>query len=90
MSPHRNLISSIAALEPVASSFAFTMSANAEADADTYAAIGFDELRRTSNAINNATFEPIKVYGLVALIFFILCFPLTQYAKMLEARQIAH
>ena len=31
--------------------------------------IGFDELLRTSNAINNATFEPFKVYGLVALIF---------------------
>ena len=28
--------------------------------------IGFDELLRTSNAINNATFEPFTVYGLVA------------------------
>lgn len=64
MSLHRNLISFIAALEPVASSFAFAMSANAEADADTYAAIGFDKLRQASNAINNATFEPFKVYGL--------------------------
>lgn len=52
--------------------------------------IGFDELLRTSNAINNATFEPFKVYGLVALIFFVLCFPLTHYARMLEAKQIAH
>ena len=47
--------------------------------------IGFEELMRTSNAINNATFEPFTVYGLVALIFFVLCFPLTQYARMLEA-----
>ena len=46
--------------------------------------IGFDELLRTSNAINNATFQPFTVYGLGALIYFCLCFPLTQYARMLE------
>lgn len=48
--------------------------------------IGFEELVRTSNAINNATFQPFTVYGLVALIFFVLCFPLTQYARKLESR----
>ena len=48
--------------------------------------IGFEELVRTSNAINNATFEPFTVYALVALIFFVMCFPLTQYARILEAR----
>ena len=52
--------------------------------------IGFEELVRTSNAINNATFEPFTVYGLVALIFFVICFPLTQYARMLEARSARH
>ena len=46
--------------------------------------IGFDELLRTSNAINNATFQPFTVYGLVALIYFALCFPLTRYARYLE------
>lgn len=48
--------------------------------------IGFDELLKTSNAINNATFEPFKVYGMVALIFFALCYPLTRYARVLEQR----
>lgn len=48
--------------------------------------IGFEELVRVSNAINNATFEPLKVYGIVALIFFALCFPLTWYARVLERR----
>jgi polar amino acid transport system permease protein len=48
--------------------------------------IGFEELLRTSNAINNATFQPFTVYGIVALIFFLLCYPLTQYARMLESR----
>ena len=52
--------------------------------------IGFEELLRTSNAINNATFEPFTVYGLVAAIFFVMCFPLTQYARALERRTAAH
>lgn len=52
--------------------------------------IGFDELLRTSNAITNATFEPFTVYGLVAVIFFVLCYPLTQYARVLEKRALAH
>ena len=49
--------------------------------------IGFDELLRTSNAINNATFRPFTVYGLVAVIFFLLCYPLTRYARALQARE---
>lgn len=51
--------------------------------------IGFEELMRTSNAINNATFEPFKVYGLVAAIFFVLCYPLTRYARHLERKALA-
>jgi polar amino acid transport system permease protein len=46
--------------------------------------IGFGELLRTANAINNATFAPFTVYGFVALIFFAICFPLTRYARALE------
>jgi polar amino acid transport system permease protein len=47
--------------------------------------IGFSELMKTANAINNATFEPFMVYGIVAMIYFALCFPLTTYARRLEA-----
>jgi polar amino acid transport system permease protein len=47
--------------------------------------IGFTEMMKTANAINNATFEPFTVYGIVALIYFVLCFPLTTYARQLEA-----
>ncbi|WP_421577760.1 amino acid ABC transporter permease [Shinella sp. M31] len=50
--------------------------------------LGFEELLKTANAINNATFEPFKVYGLVAIIFFLLCYPLTQYARMLEGKAV--
>ena len=49
--------------------------------------IGFSELMRTANALNNATFEPFTVYGMVAMIYFVLCFPLTSYARHLEAVQ---
>ncbi|MFT3689587.1 amino acid ABC transporter permease [Paenirhodobacter sp.] len=49
--------------------------------------LGFEELVRTADALNNATFQPFRVYGLVALIYFVLCFPLTRYAKRLETRQ---
>ena len=52
--------------------------------------IGFEELVRTSNAINNATFRPFTVYGLVAVIYFVLCYPLTRYAKALELRAAKH
>ncbi len=48
--------------------------------------IGFEELMRASNAINNATFEPFTVYGLVAFIYFAMCFPLTRYARHLQLR----
>ncbi|HEX4767713.1 MAG TPA: amino acid ABC transporter permease [Lichenihabitans sp.] len=46
--------------------------------------IGFTELMKTADAINNATFEPFTVYGMVAVIYFALCFPLTTYARHLE------
>ncbi|WP_413989445.1 amino acid ABC transporter permease [Labrys okinawensis] len=50
--------------------------------------IGFEELLRTANAINNATFQPFIVYGCVALIFFVICFPLTSYVKTLEGPKL--
>ncbi len=48
--------------------------------------IGFNELLQTSNVINNATFAPFTTYGIVALIYFALCFPLTMFARWLEQR----
>ena len=48
--------------------------------------IGFKELLNASNVINNATFAPFTVYGVVALIYFVLCFPLTRYSRWLEQR----
>jgi polar amino acid transport system permease protein len=45
-------------------------------------------LLQTSNIINNATFAPFTVYGVVALIYFALCFPLTSLSRWLERRLV--
>lgn len=48
--------------------------------------IGFTELTKTGGMLANATFEPFMVYGLVALGYFLLCFPLSLGARHLERR----
>ncbi|RZF27926.1 amino acid ABC transporter permease [Paraburkholderia sp. UYCP14C] len=48
--------------------------------------IGFTELTKTGSMITNAVFQPFPIYGMVALIYFAMCFPLTWYARLLEAR----
>jgi polar amino acid transport system permease protein len=50
------------------------------------AIIGFVELTRAGQQINNATFRPFAIFGLVAAIYFILCWPLTLASRRLEAR----
>jgi polar amino acid transport system permease protein len=51
------------------------------------AIIGFTEITRAGQIINNATFEPLYVFSLVAAIYFILCWPLSLLAAHLERRQ---
>ncbi|QGZ65244.1 amino acid ABC transporter permease [Paraburkholderia acidisoli] len=48
--------------------------------------IGFAELTKAGTQITNATFRPFLVYGLVALIYFVLCYPLTRYARSLQRK----
>ncbi|WP_029074670.1 amino acid ABC transporter permease [Kaistia adipata] len=48
--------------------------------------IGLTELARTATMINTVTFEPMLVFGTVALIYFALCWPLSLLAKRLERR----
>ena len=43
--------------------------------------IGFVELTRSGQIINNATFAPLPVFGLVAAMYFILCWPLSLLAR---------
>ena len=48
--------------------------------------IGFTELTRAGQIVNNATFQPFLVFGTVAAFYFILCWPLSLLARRLEAR----
>ena len=48
--------------------------------------VGFDELTRAGQIVANATFKPFVVYGLVALIYFAMCYPLTVGSRYLERR----
>lgn len=46
--------------------------------------IGFAELTKVGTMITNATFKPFLVYGCVALLYFLLCYPISLYAQRLE------
>lgn len=48
--------------------------------------IGFVEVTKAGTMITNATFQPFLVYGLVGLIYFALCYPLSLSAKALERK----
>ncbi len=48
--------------------------------------IGFIELTKAGTMITNATFKPFVVYSCVALLYFVLCFPISLYAKTLERK----
>jgi polar amino acid transport system permease protein len=50
------------------------------------AIIGFVELTRAGQMINNATFQPFKIFGIVAALYFLLCWPLTIVSRRLETR----
>lgn len=53
--------------------------------------IGFVELTRAGTVVTNATYQPFLVYGLVALIYFCLCWPLSKASQVLEKRlNVAH
>ncbi len=48
--------------------------------------IGFVELTRAGQIVNNATFRPFTIFGIVALLYFLLCWPLTIVSRRLERR----
>jgi len=50
------------------------------------ALLGLTELTRSGQLMANITFEPMKVYGTVGLIYFIICVPLTYYSTRIEKR----
>lgn len=48
--------------------------------------IGFVELTRAAQVVNNATFRPMLVYFTVAALYFLMCWPLSYYSQRLERR----
>ena len=50
--------------------------------------IGFIELTKAGTMIANATFQPFVVYSCVALMYFVLCFPISLYSKHLEKKTL--
>ena len=53
------------------------------------AIIGFAEITRAGQIINNATFQPLMVFSVVAAIYFALCWPLSLMAARMERRHAA-
>ena len=48
--------------------------------------IGFVELTREGQIINNATFRPFLVFSIVAALYFIMCWPLSLFAQRMERK----
>src|SRR5260370_24783986 len=48
--------------------------------------IGFVELSRAGQIVNNSTFEPFVIFPSVAAIYFVLCYPLSVAARTLDRR----
>lgn len=50
------------------------------------AIVGFTELARSGTIVANLTYKPLLVYGIVGLIYFLLCWPLSIVGRRLETR----
>ena len=48
--------------------------------------IGFAEIMRIAQTINNVTFQPFIVYGICAVLYFLICLPLSRFSVYLERR----
>ena len=48
--------------------------------------IGFTELVRAGQFITNATLQPLFVYGFVACLFYMICWPLSKLSQAVEIR----
>jgi len=48
--------------------------------------VGLVELARAGQLVNNATFQPFRVFGVVAAMYFAVCWPLSRLSQRLERR----
>ncbi|MGE7368985.1 amino acid ABC transporter permease [Neorhizobium sp. NPDC001467] len=51
--------------------------------------VGFTELTRAGNIISNQIFQPLTVFGVVGVLYFLMCCPLTIYGAHLERKFVA-
>ena len=48
--------------------------------------IGFIELTKAGTMITNATFKPFLVFSCVALLYFMLCYPISVWSRSIERK----
>jgi len=48
--------------------------------------IGFVEITRAAQIVNNAIFQPFLVFSLVGAFYFLLCYPLSRWSRQLERK----
>src|SRR5262245_35899438 len=48
--------------------------------------VGFVELMRSGQIVNNSLFEPFAVYAIIAVVYFAMCYPISLYSQRLERR----
>lgn len=48
--------------------------------------VGFLELTRSAQVINNSLFEPFLVFGIAAALYFAVCYPLSLWSRTLERK----
>jgi polar amino acid transport system permease protein len=48
--------------------------------------IGYAELSYNAKILNNSTFEPFLYFGLAAMLYFAICYPLSRWSRQLEGR----
>lgn len=46
--------------------------------------VGFVELARAGTLINNSTYQPFIIFPIVAVMYFLICFPLSRFSRHLE------
>ncbi|MBD9489489.1 amino acid ABC transporter permease [Ensifer sp. ENS11] len=50
------------------------------------ALVGFVEITRAAQVVNNATFKPFLIFSFVCACYFVVCWPLSLFSKYLEGR----
>jgi polar amino acid transport system permease protein len=48
--------------------------------------VGFIELVRAGQIVNNTIFQPFLIYLLIAILYFSMCYPLSIFSRKLEGR----